>query len=120
MSSVSNIPSNLFTGTSGFASTLAQVLTRAQAIAALPVQSMQATLTDLKDRQSALQGVDSVFAALQSSVQYLQSTATAGLLSSSVSDNTVSVNVASNATPASYSILVNSVGSYSNALSAAG
>jgi flagellar capping protein FliD len=117
MSSVSSVPSNLFTGTSGFASTLSQVLTRAEAIAALPVQSMQATLTDLNSRQSALQGVDTVFAALQSSVQYLQSTITAGVLTSSVSDNTVSVNVASNATPASYSILVNNIGSNSNALS---
>jgi flagellar hook-associated protein 2 len=120
MSSVSNIPSNLFTGTSGFASTLSQVLTRAQAIAALPVQSMRATLTDLNDRQNALQGVDSVFTALQSSVGYLQSTITSGLLSSSVSDNTVSVNVASTATPANYSILVNSTGSNSRALSTAG
>jgi flagellar hook-associated protein 2 len=120
MSSFSSIPSNLFTGTSGFASTLSQVLTRAQAIASLPVQSMQATLTDLNSRQSALQGVDSVFAALQSSVQYLQSTVSAGVLSSSVSDSTVSVNVASTATPANYSILVNSVGSNSSALSSAG
>ncbi len=120
MSSVSSIPSNLFTGTSGFASTLSQVLTRAEAIAALPVQSMQATLTDLNNRHSALQGVDTVFAALQSSVQYLQSTVTAGVLSSSVSDGSVTVNVASNATPANYSILVNSVGSFSSALSSAG
>jgi flagellar hook-associated protein 2 len=120
MSSFSSIPSNLFTGTSGFASTLSQVLTRAQAIAALPVQSMQATLTDLNSRRSALQGVDSVFAALQSSVQYLQSTMTSGLLTSTVSDNTVGVNVGSNATAANYTILVSDLGSYSNALSSAG
>src|SRR5690348_6393869 len=110
MSSVSNIPSNLFTGTSQFASTLSQVLTRAEAIAALPVESMQATLTDLNSRQSALQGVDSVFTALQSSVQYVQSTITAGLLSSTVSDNTVNVSVGSNATAANYTILVNNIG----------
>jgi flagellar hook-associated protein 2 len=120
MSSTSSIPSNLFTGTSQFASTLSQVLTRANAIAALPVHSMQATLTDLNSRQSALQGVDSVFTALQSSVSYLQSTITGGLLSSTVSDNTVNVNVASNATAANYTILVSDMGSYSSALSNAG
>ena len=120
MSSVSNIPSNLFTGTSQFASTLSQVLTRANAIAALPVHSMQATLTDLNSRQSALQGVDTVFTALQSSVQYLQSTITAGLLGSTLSDGTVSINLASNATAANYTILVNNIGSYSSALSSPG
>ncbi len=120
MSSISNIPSNLFTGTSNFASTLSQVLTRAVSIASLPVQSLQAQQTDLQNRQNALQGLDSVFSNLQSSIQNLQSTVQSGLLSASVSDSSVAVTVGANATPASFTIQVGSLGSYSTALSAGG
>lgn len=120
MSTVSTVPSTLFTGTSGFASTLSQVLQRSEAIASLPLQSLEATETDLTNQQTALQGVDSAFSALQASVQAIQSTMGSGLLSSSVSDNTATVSVGTGATPANYTILVNSVGSYSSALSSAG
>lgn len=121
MSSASSIPSNLFTGTSAFASTLSQVLTRAQAIASLPVQAMQATATDLSNRQSALKGLDAQFSALQSSIQYVQSAVTAGLLSASVSDSSVvSVNVGSGASAGNFTISVGDPGSNSTALSIAG
>lgn len=110
-----------FNGVSKFASSLQQVLTREIGIASLPLNSLQAGLTTLNNKQSALQGVDTAFTSLQSAVSALQSTVSSGLLSASVSDNSIaSAQLGSSATPGTYSINVQSLGSYSTALSVAG
>ncbi|HVW84869.1 MAG TPA: hypothetical protein VHB50_09315, partial [Bryobacteraceae bacterium] len=74
-----------FTGVSKFASGLQQVLSRTVSIASLPLQSLEAGLTDLNDRQSALQGLDTTFLSLQLSLNSLQSALSSSVLSSSVS-----------------------------------
>ena len=50
-----------FTGVSKFATSLQQVLTRAVGIASLPLDSLEAGLTDLNNQQSAVQSLDTTF-----------------------------------------------------------
>lgn len=110
-----------FTGVSKFASSLQQVLTRAEGIAALPLQTLQAGLTTIDSAQSALQSMDATFSSLQESIGGLQTALASTLVSSSVSDGSiVSATVVSGATPGTYSIEVDNLGAYSTALSVAG
>lgn len=110
-----------FTGISKFASSLQQILTRSEGIAALPLQTLQAGLTTMDATQSALQSMDATFSSLQESIGSLQSALSSGLVSSSVSDGSiVSASVGSGATPGTYSIEVDDLGAYSTALSVAG
>src|SRR5580658_578949 len=110
-----------FTGVSKFATSLQQVLTRAVGIASLPLGLDEAALTSLNTTQSDLQGLDTVFTALQQSVSSLQSALTSNLLTSSLSDSsTVSATVGAGATAGTYTIAVGSLGAYSTALSDAG
>lgn len=110
-----------FTGVSKFATSLQQVLTRAVGIASLPLGIDQAALNSLNATQTDLQGLDTVFTALQQSVGALQSTLTSSLLSSSLSDSsTVSATLGAGATAGTYTIAVGSLGAYSTALSNAG
>ncbi len=109
-----------FTGVSNFASSLQQVLTRAVGIASLPLQSDQVQLNSSQTSYSDLQGLDTAFTTLQQSVTSLQSALSSNLLTSSVSDSSVSATVSSGASPGTYTISVDSLGAYSTALSNAG
>lgn len=109
-----------FTGVSNYAGSLQQVLTRAVAIASLPLDTDEAALTTLNTSQTDLQGLDTVFTTLQQSIQSLQSTATSGLLSAATSDSAVSATVGAGASPGTYTISVDNLGAYSTALSDAG
>src|SRR5438552_2136677 len=111
------VSNSTFTGVSKFAGSLQQVLARAVGIAALPLNSLQAGLTALTDRQTALQGLDTTFSNLQQSINGLQSTVSSGLLSTSVSNGSiVGANVAPGVTAGSWSIEVDNLGSWSTAL----
>jgi len=59
--SVTAAPS--FNGQSQFAASLQQVITRAVGIASLPLDSEKAGLNTLTSRQTALQGLDTIFPA---------------------------------------------------------
>jgi flagellar hook-associated protein 2 len=110
-----------FTGTSKFASGLQQVLSRAVGIASLPLESLNAGLNKLNARESALQGLDTNFSALQIAVTALQDTVNSGLVSASVSDGSVvSASLQAGAAVGVYSVEVVDLGSYSTALSKAG
>lgn len=110
-----------FTGVSNFASSLQQVLTRSEGIAALPLDADEATVTSLQTTQSDLQGLDTVFTNLQQAVTSLQDTISSNLLSASTSDDsTVTASVGAGATAGTYSISVSNLGAYSTALSDAG
>jgi flagellar hook-associated protein 2 len=110
-----------FTGVSKFASSLQQVLTRAVGIASLPLNSLQAGLTDLNNKQSAIQSLDSTFLNLQQSVTSLQTTLSSNLLNSSLSNaGVVTASLASGADAGTYTVEVTNLGSYSTALSDAG
>src|SRR3954454_21459925 len=110
-----------FSGTSRFASSLHQVLTRAIGIAALPLHSLDARQTTLNDRLSGLQKLDVRFSSLQASLGAIQRMIGSGVLSSSVSNGSViSAAIESGAGAGVYSIEVEDLGSSSSALSVAG
>jgi flagellar hook-associated protein 2 len=110
-----------FSGVSKFATSLQQVLTRAVGIASLPLDSLEANLTTTQNQESAVSSLNSSFTALQQSIASLQTAVTSTLLNSSVSDGSViSASVGQGAQAGTYSIAVNSLGSYSTALSDAG
>jgi flagellar hook-associated protein 2 len=97
------------------------VLARAVGIAALPLNSLQAGLTTLTNRQNALQTLDVSFSNLQQSINSLQSTVTSGLLSTTVSNGSIaSATVTPGALAGTYSLEVENLGAYSTALSIAG
>ncbi|MEP6716054.1 MAG: flagellar filament capping protein FliD [Terriglobia bacterium] len=122
-SSISPLSSALapvFTGISKFGSSLQQVLSRAVGIASLPLDSLNASLTTLNDKQSALFGLGSAFAILQNSSNALQNAVDTTRLNSSISDAGIaSATVTSEAAPATYSLEVTGLGAYSTAISAA-
>ena len=110
-----------FNGISKFAGGLQQVLVRAVGIAALPLHSLEAGLTKLNDRQSAIQNLDRVFASLQSAASSLDASLKNNLRTTSISDASVlSATVASTAAAGTFSVEVLNAGAYSTAVSAAG
>jgi flagellar hook-associated protein 2 len=115
-------PVSGFTGVSKFATSLQQVLTRAVAIASLPLNTLQAGLTTLDDQRSALQALDTPFLNLQQSITALQTAVSTTTLNSSVSSSGIAIATINpkTATAGSYSIEVTELGSYSTALGTAG
>jgi len=119
-SSTSSISIPTFTGSSTFSSSFQQVLTRAVQTASLPMQQMQNNVTSLTDQQTALTTLEAAFESLDSDLQSIGS-AVGGSPSASVSDSSVvSATTTSSALAGTYSIQVDSLGSYSTAGSQAG
>jgi flagellar hook-associated protein 2 len=113
--------SGSFAGVSKFATSLQSVLNRSVGIAALPLQSLNAGLTTLTQRQSAFQTLEANFLSLQQSISSLQNVLKTNILNSSISDGSVvSASVAAGALPGSYTIEVESLGAFSTALSTGG
>jgi flagellar hook-associated protein 2 len=109
-----------FNGSSTFASSFQQVITRAVGIASLPIQSLQTAVSTLSAQQSALSSLGANFSALQTSVQAL-ATAAGGNTSLQVSDSSVlTANATSSALPGTYTIQVDDPGSSTTTLSKAG
>jgi flagellar hook-associated protein 2 len=118
-SSLTSAPT--FTGVSKFATSLQQVLTRAVGIASLPLDSLNAELTTQQNQKSAVTSLNTTFTALQSSVTALQTALDSNLVGASVSDSsTLSANVQQTALAGTYYVQINSLGSFSTALSVAG
>jgi len=110
-----------FSGVSKFASSLQQVLSRSVGIASLPLDSLEAGLTTLNGKQTALQGLDTTFLTLQQSLNSLQSALSSSLLNSSLSTaGVVTANVQAGASAGAYTVEVLNLGAYSTALSVAG
>lgn len=119
--SLSSTLAPTFTGVSKFGTSLQQVLSRAVAIASLPLDALNANLTTLTQKQSAISDLNSAFSSLQQSTASIQQALDSSLLKSSVSDaSVVSATIAAGAAPGVYSIEVDNLGSYSTALSSAG
>jgi flagellar capping protein FliD len=95
-----------FNGSSTYSSAFQQVITRAVAIASLPLQSLQQSVSTLTSQQSALSSVGANFNALQSAVQALSS-ATGGSPTAQVSDpSAVTAAASAGALPGTYTIQV--------------
>lgn len=111
--------STLFNGASRYSSDLQQVLTRAVAIASLPIQQLTNEQDALTSQSSALASLGNVFNNLQTALTQLQTASGTGSYTSSVSDGTVAqALVSAGATAGSYTLLVSSLGSYTSTLSA--
>jgi flagellar hook-associated protein 2 len=109
-----------FNGSSTYSSSFQQVLTRAVAMASLPMQQTQNDVTNCTNIQSALSSLEGTFQSLDTALQAV-GTAAAGTVSANVSDSSVvSASATSSALPGTYTIQVDSMGSYTTTLSQAG
>jgi flagellar hook-associated protein 2 len=116
--STSAIPPSTFTGTSSYATSLQQVITNDMNIAEMPLQQMQGQLQTFQSQSSALSGLDSDFTSLQTALQGVDTALGSGSFTASSSDETeVSASAASGALPATYTIAVSNLGSYSSSVS---
>ncbi|HEX4278852.1 MAG TPA: flagellar filament capping protein FliD [Bryobacteraceae bacterium] len=109
-----------FNGSSTYSGAFQQVITRAVAIASLPLQGLQTAVSTLTSQQSGLTSIGASFNALQSAVQALGS-ATGGNTTAQVSDSSVLTATASaGALAGTYTIQVDDPGSSTTTLSKAG
>jgi flagellar hook-associated protein 2 len=110
---------NLTPATSPYSSDLQQVLTRAIAIASLPLTQLTSQLTTLQNRSSALDSLNGKFTALQTALQGVATAATS--TSAQASDSSVlTAHSDATALPGSYAIHVVSPGAPTSALSNTG
>jgi flagellar hook-associated protein 2 len=105
--------SGIFTGSSSYATDLQNVISRAVAIASLPINQLNADKTALSKQSDELNTIDGKVAALQDAVASI-SQALQSSFNSSVSDPSVlTPAIGSGAAEGSYSILVSDPGAYS-------
>jgi flagellar hook-associated protein 2 len=117
MSTTTTSSAVYFTGVSSYASDLQQVISRSVSIAAMPLTLMQNQLQTLTDQQSALSGLDSTFAALQTAIAKIGAALGPSSYSATSSSSAVSASVSSGALEGSYSVDVTDLGSYSTSIS---
>ena len=110
-----------FNGTSTFSNDLQQVITRAVAIASLPISQLNQEKSRLQDQSNELGSIGTLLSRLQSSVENLQTSLGVSSLATSVSDGSIAnAAVSSGAIPGSYSLEVTSLGAFANTISNAG
>ena len=113
------IPPPTFNGVSTYANDFQQVLSRAVAIASLPMQNFENQVTTLTQQESALGNMQNTFSSLQSAIQAL-GTAQDSMSATASNPSVVSASASSTALAGSYSIQVTSLGSSTTTLSNAG
>jgi flagellar hook-associated protein 2 len=119
-SSVTNPVTASFGGTSTYASSLQQVITRAVNIASLPLQQLQNEQLTTTDKVSAAQSLQSTLNSLNTYIQALSTTG-GNVISTAVSDpSVVQANAAAGALPGTYTINVLDAGSNSSSMSSDG
>ena len=119
-SSTSSITAPTFTGSSTFASSFQQVLTKAVSLADLPIQEIQANVNTETNQQSALNSLESSFNSLSSALQAVGTAASGSYSATSSAPTEASATATSSALPGTYSIQVDSPGAYSTAMSGTG
>jgi flagellar hook-associated protein 2 len=114
---VSSSTSSMFNGTSQYSQDFQNVITRAVAIASLPVTLLTNQQTTLTNQSNELSTVDTKFTALQTAVQGIQDALNGSSFNTDISDPTVvSASVADGAQQGNYSIQVISPGAYETSL----
>ncbi len=109
----------IFTGSSQFSQDFQNVITRAVKIASLPISQLNDDLTALQNESSALSGIDTKFAALQTAVNGIQDAVAGASFQATVSDPSVaSVNLGDGVIEGNYSIEVLDAGAFSTSLTA--
>ncbi len=115
MSTTSN---SIFTGTSRFTNDFQQVITRAVAIASLPITQLTNAKTALSDQVTETNTLQTKFSSLSTALSNLSNATGLSSLTTSVSDvGIASVSLSAGAAPASYSLEVQSLGAFSSSLS---
>ena len=113
---MSTSPSALFTGTSTYSQDFQNIISQQVQIASLPITLLQNNVTTLTSQSSELQTLSSKFTTVQTAIANLATAASQPLAAIS-SNSAVGVTLGTGAVPASYSIGVDDLGSYSDALS---
>ena len=117
---MSTSPIQIFTGSSTFAADFQSVITRAVAIASLPLKQYQNQKSDMTAQSTALTGLDATFAALQTAIQNLDTaTGPASYASTSSDPTSVGATIGSGALAGTYTVDVVSLGSATSTLSGA-
>ena len=107
----------MFTGTSQYSQDFQNVITRAVAIASLPITLLTNQQTTLTNQSTALTKLGTDFTALQTAVQGIQSALDGSSYQTTISSPTVcSATVADGAQQGNYSISVTSPGAYQSSL----
>jgi len=117
--STGGITVDTFSGSSTYAASFQQVLTRAVAIASLPIQQMEVDVSNMTGEQSALSSLASTFGQLQDSLQNIDSSQVS--TSATVSNTSVlNASASSSAMNGVYTVEVTNIGSQSTGMSIAG
>jgi flagellar hook-associated protein 2 len=108
----------IFTGSSNFSTDFQQVITRAAAIASLPITQLQNEVTTLQSQSTSLSALQTSFAGLQSSLTSLETALGTGSFTSTVSDSEVaSVGLTGSPMAGRFSVTVEKIGTLSSAMS---
>ena len=108
--------SAIFTGSSQFSTSLAQVVQKAVAAASVPITNLSTHQADLSSQSDEVTTLTSKFSALQSAITQLNSAANSSF-GASVSDPTsISANIGAGATEGHYSVEVTDAGAKSTVM----
>ena len=119
MSTTSTTPA-AFTGTSAYSTDFANVISRAVAIADLPITQLTNDQTALTNQSTELTTLDTKFTALQTAVAAIGTALGGSSYQTSVSSpNVVDVSVGDGAQEGYYSMNVSSIGAYESSMSTA-
>ena len=107
-----------FTGTSAYSTDFNNVVSRAVAIATLPITLLTTNQTNLTNQSTELTALDTKFTALQSAIQQIGTALGGSSYQTSVSSpNVLDVSVADGAQEGYYSMNVTSIGAYESSMS---
>ena len=111
-------PQTTLTGTSSYSSDLQSAVTRAVAIASLPMQLLQADQNTITGKQNELSQLSSLMNNVQDAIQSLASGTSGGALSASTSNSSVAqASLTSGAVSGTYTVAVLDAGSAASAIS---
>ena len=113
----------VFTGSSNFSADFQNVISRATAIASLPISLLNSDKTNLTSQADALTGIDGKFKTLQNAVQGIADSLTGSSFTADFSDpvsdpSKVKVSLSTGAAEGNYTIDVVSAGAYATSMTA--
>lgn len=108
----------IFTGSSAYSQDFQNLISRATAIASLPIKQLQADKTGLTDESTALSTLDSKFKAVQSAVDGIAGALSGTSFQADISDPAkLSVNLTEGAVEGAYTVDVVDPGAYATSMS---
>jgi flagellar hook-associated protein 2 len=120
MATTSSATSAIFNGNSRYSSDFAAVITRATAIASLPITQLKADKTELSDQATELTTIGDKFSAIQTAVDGISQAMGGSSFQSEISDSSkLSVTLGDGAMEGNYSIEVLDAGAYATSMSTA-